>query len=106
MQTASGENDNNGLHTDHTFDYLAIIQLNKENYMAKHDVAIHIPQRPLGKADVEFVVRSGGSVFGKLAISNGSIVWFPKGRTIGVEIGWQRFDKVMQENAIKFERRK
>ena len=74
--------------------------------MAKHEVAIHIPQRPLGKADVEFLVKSGGSVFGKLAISNGSIVWFPKGKTKGCKIGWQKFDKVMQEKAIKFERRK
>jgi hypothetical protein len=74
--------------------------------MAKHDVAIHVPRRPLGKEDVEFFVRTGGSVFGKLAISNGSIVWFPKGKSKGFKIGWLKFDQVMRENAPSIERRK
>ncbi|MBA2486838.1 MAG: hypothetical protein H0V35_12215 [Nitrospira sp.] len=46
--------------------------------MAKHDVSFNIPQRSLGKADVEFLVKRDNIVLGTLAISDGSIVWFPK----------------------------
>jgi hypothetical protein len=45
--------------------------------MAKHDVSFSIPERALGKADVQFVLKQDGSVLGTLAVSNGSIVWFP-----------------------------
>jgi len=41
--------------------------------MAKHDVYFNIPQRALGKADVEFQVKQDGVVLGTLAVSNGSI---------------------------------
>ncbi len=32
--------------------------------MAKHDVSFSIPQRSLGKAEVEFLVKADGAVFG------------------------------------------
>jgi len=73
--------------------------------MAKHDVSFSIPQRALGKADVEFLVKSDGAVLGTLAVSNGSIVWFPKGTTYGLKVGWKRFNDIMQEGATRFERR-
>ncbi len=73
--------------------------------MAKHDVSFSVPQRALGKADVKFLVKTDGSVAGTLAISNGSVVWFPKGTTYGLKIGWQRFDQIMRENAKRFEQR-
>ncbi|MEP7149714.1 MAG: hypothetical protein ABI857_12620 [Acidobacteriota bacterium] len=73
--------------------------------MAVHDVSFNIPQRSLGKADVEFVVRRDRSILGTLAVSNGSVVWFPKGTTYGLKMGWKRFDEMMQESAKKFERR-
>jgi hypothetical protein len=46
------------------------------------------------------------SFFGKLAISNGSLVWFPRGTKKGLKMGWKKFDEVMQENAGRTERRK
>ncbi len=73
--------------------------------MAKHDVSFSIPKRPLGKADVEFVVKKDGSVFGTLAISNGSLVWFPHKTTYGYKIGWSKFDQLMSEQASRFESR-
>ncbi|BBO16850.1 conserved hypothetical protein [Candidatus Brocadia pituitae] len=60
--------------------------------MAKHDVIFNIPQRPLGKADVEFQVKQDGIVLGKLAVSNGSLVWFPKKTSYGYKMGWSNFD--------------
>jgi len=73
--------------------------------MAKHDVFFNIPQRALGKADVEFQVKRDGSILGTLAISNGSIVWFPRGTTYGLKMGWAKFDKLMQDEASRFEKR-
>lgn len=73
--------------------------------MAVHDVSFNIPERSLGKADVQFVVKRDGSVLGTLAISNGSVVWFPKKTTYGFKVGWKKFDDLMQEGATRFERR-
>ncbi len=73
--------------------------------MAKHDVLFNIPQSALGKADVEFQVRKDGVILGTLAISNGSLVWFPRGTTYGYKMGWSNFDKLMQDEATRVERR-
>ena len=73
--------------------------------MAKHDVSFNIPQRALGKADVEFLVKRDSAVLGTLAVSNGSVVWFPKGTTYGLKVGWKKFNDMMQESATRFERR-
>ncbi len=73
--------------------------------MAKHDVSFNIPQRDLGKADVEFQVKMDGTVLGTLTVSNGSIVWFPKGTLYGCKMGWARFDQLMQKEASRFEKR-
>jgi hypothetical protein len=74
--------------------------------MAKHDVLFNVPQRRLGKTDIDFTVRIDGELFGKLAISNGTIVWFPRGSKNGLKMGWKKFDDMMQENATRSERRK
>ena len=74
--------------------------------MAKHDVSFDIPERRLGKTDVNFFIRIDGEVLGKLSISNGSIVWFPKLARQGRKMSWRRFDEMMQENAGRRERRK
>jgi len=73
--------------------------------MAKHDVSFSVPRRALGKADVEFQIKRDGRVFGTLAISNGSIVWFPKNTTYGCKVGWTKFDSLMQGEANRFEKR-
>jgi len=73
--------------------------------MAKHDVSFNIPQRALGKADVEFIVKRDGALLGTLAVSNGSIVWFPKGNVYGFKVGWKKFNDIMQKSATRFERR-
>lgn len=65
--------------------------------MAQHKVDFIVPERPLGKADVEFAVKRDGSALGRLKVSNGSIVWVPKGCTYGFQMGWVQFDKIMQD---------
>ena len=73
--------------------------------MAKHDVSFSIPQRALGKADVKFLVKRDGAVHGTLEVSNGSLVWFPKGTSYGLKVGWAKFDEIMKKNATRFEKR-
>ena len=61
--------------------------------------------RSLGKADVEFIVKKDGSTFGNLAISNGSVVWFPSRTTYGYKMGWAKFERLMKNEASRFEKR-
>lgn len=73
--------------------------------MAKHEVSFVVPQRPLGRSDVEFLVKRDGKVHGTLAVSNGSVVWFPKGTSYGLKVGWAKFDQMMQDSATRVEKR-
>lgn len=68
--------------------------------MAKHDVSFLIPERQLGKADVEFSVKRDGKALGRLKVSNGSVVWVPKDKTYGYKMNWVKFDSMMQENGM------
>lgn len=72
--------------------------------MAKHDVIVDMPPRPLQREDVTFKVKTDGSTFGTLNISNGSIVWFPAGTTYGCKMSWAELDAVMQESATREKR--
>ena len=62
-----------------------------------HDIRFSIPDRELGKADIEFKVKKAGKLFGTLRVSKGSIVWLPKDTTYGHKIGWNKFDEVMRD---------
>jgi hypothetical protein len=59
----------------------------RRNLMAKHDIFFNVPQRRLGKTDIDFIVKIDGELFGELAISNGSVVWYPKGTQQGFKMG-------------------
>ena len=65
-----------------------------------HDVTFSVPQRLLGKSDIEFVVREDGEKFGTLRISKGSLVWFPRNGVKGRKIGWGRFDAFMEDKPL------
>jgi hypothetical protein len=54
--------------------------------MADHDVTFTIPERGLGKADIEFKVKRNGSAFGRLRVSEGSLVWVPANKTYGYRL--------------------
>jgi len=66
--------------------------------MAKHDVTFSVPERKLGKADVEFGVKRNGLRFARLKVSNGSVVWVPKNRTYGYKMNWVEFDEMMRKS--------
>jgi hypothetical protein len=77
----------------------------QEEIKMAHNVKFTIPKRTLGTSDIEFEVKQNGIMFGTLKISKGSLVWFPKGTTKGLKMGWTKFDKIMDKNATRIERR-
>lgn len=73
--------------------------------MAKHDVTVDMPPRPLKREDVSFQVRQDGKLLGTLKVSNGSIVWFSRGASYGCKMGWAKLDATMHEHATRVEKR-
>lgn len=69
--------------------------------MAQHDVSFTIPWRDLGKSDVEFKIKRDGTALGKLEISKGAVVWFPKDHTYGYKIGWKEFGELMAQKGTR-----
>lgn len=63
-----------------------------------YDVAFTIPQRVLGKADVEFRVKRNGGALGTLKVSNGTAVWAPVNKQYGFKMGWKDFGELMQKH--------
>jgi hypothetical protein len=66
-----------------------------------HNVKFSIPERELGREDVEFKISYGGSKVGTLKISKGTLVWVPKDHTYGFKIGWKDFDVLMSEKGVR-----
>ena len=73
--------------------------------MATHDVTFELPKRKLGRSDLKFQIKRDGEKFGTMTISNGSVVWFPKGTSNGYKMGWKMFDELMREKATQSEKR-
>jgi len=63
-----------------------------------HTVTFSIPERKLGKADIEFAVKKGRVKFGTLKVSKGSVVWVPVNKQIGRKLSWKRFAELAEEH--------
>lgn len=59
-----------------------------------HIVKFTVPERDLGKGDLEFKVRKNGKVLGTLKVSKGKLEWVPKDLTYGYNIGWDKLDEL------------
>jgi hypothetical protein len=57
-----------------------------------------MPERELGRADVVFAVKKDEAPFGRLKVSNGSIVWVPGGATYGYKLTWSGFDEIARKH--------
>lgn len=62
-----------------------------------HEVKFSLPERELGKSDVEFKIKKNGRRFGTLRISKGAIVWIRKDASYGNKISWSDFDEFMKD---------
>jgi hypothetical protein len=69
-----------------------------------HQVRFHIPEREVGKADIEFRVKKGKrkkDLIGTLKVSRGAVVWTPGYAQKGYRLGWSRFAQLMSEQGTR-----
>jgi hypothetical protein len=66
-----------------------------------HNVTFSVPDRELGKVDINFRVKRRGRLFGELFISKGALVWFPYWKKHGSKLSWSKF----AELAVKYGRK-
>ena len=50
-------------------------------------MTFEVRERKLGRSDVKFEIKRDGEKFGTMTISNGSVVWFPRGTSNGYKMG-------------------
>jgi sporulation protein YlmC with PRC-barrel domain len=70
-----------------------------------HTVSFAVPKRELGRADVKFDINTENEKIGTLAVSKGSVVWFPKDHSYGYKVGWADVDRIFTEQGSKSEKR-
>lgn len=66
--------------------------------MAQHDVRFTVPQRPVGNADIEFVVYRNGKKYGDLRVSKGAMEWIPADKTWGTKFSWKQFNEAAKKH--------
>lgn len=70
-----------------------------------HEVTFDLPTRDLGKSDIHFTVKIDGSIFGKLEVSKGALVWYPN-TTYGHKMTWTELHNEMQKYPRSEKRKK
>lgn len=75
--------------------------------MPKNNVTLTIPAKTslvVGKVDFRFEIRNeDGSLFGKLCVSKGAIVWYPRKTKRGRKKSWEQFDRFMETSGRRDE---
>lgn len=62
-----------------------------------HEVKFNVPDRVLGKADIEFKVYNDDGKLGTLRVSKGAVVWYPLSGKKGRKISWYRLGELFKE---------
>lgn len=70
--------------------------------MKKKSVELTLPKdMSIGLSEAVFRVFDEGSKLGELQVSKGSVTWFSRNGKLGYTMGWDKFDRIMQENGRK-----
>ncbi len=69
--------------------------------MATHEVKMTIPPRDLHREQLEFAVRIDDKPFGRLKVSNGSVVWVNGKDKYGYKISWTDLAELIIANGKK-----
>lgn len=70
--------------------------------MPTHDVTIEIPKKSIQVKDIQFTVKSDGSMLGTLLVSKGNIEWRPANHSVRKHrLSWERFADLMQDRGRK-----
>jgi hypothetical protein len=56
-----------------------------------HDVSFTLPEQPLGKVNVNFLVKKNDTVLGRLQLSRGGVDWYPKNAKVPKKFSWAKF---------------
>ena len=67
----------------------------------KHEVDVLVPERKLGRSDIEFKLRLDGKAAGILKVSRGALVWVPRDCTLGHKLTCAEFASMMQVNGAR-----
>ena len=59
-----------------------------------HNVEFMVPQRELGKVDIEFIISKDGGQLGKINISKGGIDYYPKNAKKPIRMTWTQLDSM------------
>jgi hypothetical protein len=65
--------------------------------MPTHRVTFHVPERPVGQSDIEFIIRGDHELLGRVLVSRGAIEWVPARKQHRFRLRWERFADVMEE---------
>ena len=63
--------------------------------MAEHEIFLTVPKYEVQNADVEFEIRSNGTLLGRLFVSRGDLEWRLPNEQRGHAIDWEDFSEVM-----------
>ena len=66
-----------------------------------HQVTFSVPDRQLGKVDINFRVKRRGQLVGELLVSKGALVWFPYRKKHGFKVFWVQFGDLAVEHGRK-----
>jgi hypothetical protein len=65
--------------------------------VAKHRIELQLPINAIVNADARFLVYSDDEKLGELAVSRGTIDWWPARRRKAISITWERFARLMED---------
>lgn len=75
--------------------------------MPRNVVSLTIPSKTVlsvGNVDFRFEIRNDdGTLFGKLCVSKGAIVWYPRTTKRGRKKSWEQFDAFMETSGRRDE---
>jgi hypothetical protein len=69
--------------------------------MPEHEVIAHVPLHAMTNEDFTIEVRSNAILLGDLTISQGTVTWHPGGKHSSYVMGWERFNRMMQDHGTK-----
>jgi hypothetical protein len=67
--------------------------------LVAHEINFEIPQRDLGKVDIEFTISSAGCRLGRLKISKGGVDYYPRNAKKPIKKSWAQVDTLFTNSA-------
>ena len=69
--------------------------------MGQHQVTFLLPERRLGKSDIEIKVRRNGLLLGRVLVSKGAVEWVPRQKQHKYKASWTKFSQLLEDYGRK-----